>query len=57
MSMKEQFLKKIDEFNPEIIVLAKYMRILSSQFVEKYEGKVLNIHHSFFTCIYWSKSI
>ncbi|HKM19408.1 MAG TPA: formyltetrahydrofolate deformylase [Aliarcobacter sp.] len=39
--------KKIDEFNPEIIVLAKYMRILSSRFVEKYEGKVLNIHHSF----------
>ena len=39
--------QKIDEFNPEIIVLAKYMRILSSQFVEKYEGKVLNIHHSF----------
>ena len=39
--------KKIDEFNPELIVLAKYMRILSSQFVEKYEGKVLNIHHSF----------
>ena len=39
--------QNIDEFNPEIIVLAKYMRILSSQFVEKYEGKVLNIHHSF----------
>lgn len=39
--------QKIDEFKPEIIVLAKYMRILSSQFVEKYEGKVLNIHHSF----------
>ncbi|OCL86995.1 Formyltetrahydrofolate deformylase [Aliarcobacter thereius] len=39
--------EKIDEFNPEIIVLAKYMRILSSNFVSRYEGKVLNIHHSF----------
>ena len=39
--------QKIDEFNPELIVLAKYMRILSSNFVEQYEGKVLNIHHSF----------
>lgn len=39
--------QKIDEFNPELIVLAKYMRILSSNFVERYCGKVLNIHHSF----------
>ena len=38
---------KIDEFNPELIVLAKYMRILTPNFVEKYIGKVLNIHHSF----------
>ena len=44
----EEFLKsKIDEFNPELIVLAKYMRILTPNFVEKYKGKVLNIHHSF----------
>ncbi|WP_198304521.1 formyltetrahydrofolate deformylase [Arcobacter vandammei] len=39
--------QKIDEFNPELIVLAKYMRILSSNFVANYTGKVLNIHHSF----------
>lgn len=39
--------EKIDEFNPELIVLAKYMRILSSNFVAHYSGKVLNIHHSF----------
>lgn len=44
---EELISKKIDEFNPELIVLAKYMRILTSSFVEKYEGKVLNIHHSF----------
>ncbi len=44
----EELLKaKIDEFNPELIVLAKYMRILTPNFVEKYKGKVLNIHHSF----------
>lgn len=39
--------QKIDEFEPELIVLAKYMRILTPNFVEKYEKKVLNIHHSF----------
>src|SRR5574344_276252 len=44
----EELLKsKIDEFNPELIVLAKYMRILTPNFVEKYKGKVLNINHSF----------
>ena len=29
------------------IVLAKYMRILSSEFVGHYEEKMINIHHSF----------
>jgi formyltetrahydrofolate deformylase len=29
------------------IVLAKYMRILTPNFVEHYEDKILNIHHSF----------
>ena len=44
---EEMIMQKIDEFNPELIVLAKYMRILSSNFVAHYIGKVLNIHHSF----------
>ncbi|MCX6076720.1 MAG: formyltetrahydrofolate deformylase [Campylobacterales bacterium] len=29
------------------IVLAKYMRILTPRFVETYEDKIINIHHSF----------
>ncbi len=37
----------INEFNPDFIVLAKYMRILSPAFVEPYLGKIINIHHSF----------
>jgi len=31
----------------DYIVLAKYMRILTANFVEKFESKILNIHHSF----------
>jgi formyltetrahydrofolate deformylase len=31
----------------DYIVLAKYMRILTSRFVETYEDKIINIHHSF----------
>ena len=37
----------IDKYNPELIVLAKYMRILNPKFVNTYNGKILNIHHSF----------
>jgi formyltetrahydrofolate deformylase len=40
-------IEKINEYNPELIVLAKYMRILTPKFVETYPRKVLNIHHSF----------
>ena len=31
----------------DYIVLAKYMRILTPKFVEVYENRVINIHHSF----------
>ena len=37
----------LHEFNPDIIVLAKYMRILSPSFVEPFAGRIINIHHSF----------
>jgi formyltetrahydrofolate deformylase len=29
------------------MVLAKYMRILSKDFIDRYSGKIINIHHSF----------
>ena len=43
--------KKIFDFvnnnNIELIILARYMQILSKEFVSKFYGKIINIHHSF----------
>ena len=33
--------------NIDLIILARYMRILSSDFTQRYDGKIINIHHSF----------
>ncbi len=40
-------MKLVDEFEFDYIVLAKYMRILTSVFVKAYTQKIINIHHSF----------
>lgn len=37
----------IEEYNPDYILLAKYMRILPSSFVQAYPNRIINIHHSF----------
>lgn len=37
----------ISQYNPDIIGLAKYMRILSPEFVARFQKKIINIHHSF----------
>jgi formyltetrahydrofolate deformylase len=44
---ESEVLNKISELNPNYIVLAKYMRILSSDFVKNYNNRIINIHHSF----------
>jgi len=35
------------ELNIDLLVLARYMQILSPQFVAGFSGKIINIHHSF----------
>ena len=36
----------IKKHNPDLVVLAGYMRILSDRFIETFEGKLVNIHPS-----------
>lgn len=44
---EEQLRAVIDRYEPDYIVLAKYMRIFTSEFVDWYRHRIVNIHHSF----------
>ncbi len=48
---KEQFetdlAVTVEPYQPDYLVLAKFMRILSPDFVGRYPGRIINIHHSF----------
>jgi len=42
-----QVLKLIEPLQPDFLVLAKYMRVLSPEFVDRFPARIVNIHHSF----------
>ncbi len=44
---EEEIFKILEKFNHDYIVLAKYMRILTPNFVSKFKNRIINIHHSF----------
>ena len=44
---EQQIKKVVDKYSPEYLVLAKFMRILTKGFVEHFQNKIINIHHSF----------
>ncbi|MGR5061781.1 formyltetrahydrofolate deformylase [Photobacterium lutimaris] len=40
-------LETVQQYTPDYVVLAKYMRILTPNFVAQFPHKIINIHHSF----------
>lgn len=45
-SFDQQLAHVINQYQPDLVVLAGFMRILTSDFVRQYQGKMLNIHPS-----------
>ncbi|XSG74358.1 formyltetrahydrofolate deformylase [Herpetosiphon llansteffanensis] len=44
---EQALLEVIQAAQPDYLVLAKYMRVLSPQFVAQFPQRIINIHHSF----------
>jgi formyltetrahydrofolate deformylase len=44
---EEQQLALLDRLDVDLVVLARYMQILSPAFVDRRPGRIINIHHSF----------
>ena len=43
----EELAKRVDEHEPDAVVLARFMQILPPWLCERWAGRALNIHHSF----------
>ncbi|WP_371860324.1 formyltetrahydrofolate deformylase [Halobacillus faecis] len=45
--VEEKQLELLKEYNIDLIILARYMQILTPKFVDSHPSKIINIHHSF----------
>ncbi|WP_394219682.1 formyltetrahydrofolate deformylase [Halobacillus trueperi] len=45
--VEEKQLDLLEEYNIDLIILARYMQILTPKFVDSHPSKIINIHHSF----------
>lgn len=46
-SQEAQIMSRITELEIDVVVLARYMQILSKEFCNQFAGHIINIHHSF----------
>ena len=46
-AFEKRLLEVVEENDIELVVLARYMQVLSPELCKKLEGKIINIHHSF----------
>ncbi|WP_320127428.1 formyltetrahydrofolate deformylase [uncultured Sphaerochaeta sp.] len=46
-SQEEKVLSLLNRFDIDLVVLARYMQILSPAFTNAWQGKIINIHHGF----------
>jgi len=47
VAQEQELLRVINDSGAELLVLARYMRILSNELCQLLEGRIINIHHSF----------
>ena len=43
----ENLLSTLEQYNIDLIVLARYMQIIPSEIINQYKNRIINIHHSF----------
>ena len=44
---ERELMNLVDEHSVDVVILARYMQILSNDFCSTLEGRIINIHHSF----------
>ncbi len=47
LGQEQAELALLDELKIDLVVLARYMQVLSTDFVDRYNRRIINIHHSF----------
>jgi formyltetrahydrofolate deformylase len=47
LTQEQRLIEIINDTETELVILARYMQILSNQLTERLSGKCINIHHSF----------
>lgn len=46
-AVEAEQIKLMEDYHVDVLILARYMQILTPDFVEKFPDKIINIHHSF----------